>query len=121
MNIQSIVAAFSSALHTSQRLLTALIHHCRALYPNVSLIPYVPPLASSAKLPDDPELIEMELKKQESLLSQLHAEMNAGFRSEHREELLWEVQRIITQLKVTNAFIKSCSNLNKQTYFLAQN
>lgn len=108
MNIQSIVSAFSSTLHTSQRLLTALIHHCRALFPNVSIIPYISPLASSAKLPDDPELIETELKKQESLLSQLHTEMNAGFRSEHREELLWEVQRIITQLKVKLIFI--CMN-----------
>jgi RalA-binding protein 1 len=40
----------------------------------------------------------MELKKQESLLAQIHAEMNAGFVK--REEQLWEVQRIITQLKV---------------------
>lgn len=44
--------------------------------------------------------MEIELKKQESLLSQIHAEMNAGFISTTREELLWEVQRIITQLKV---------------------
>lgn len=43
--------------------------------------------------------MEIELKKQESLLSQIHAEMNAGFISKTREELLWEVQRIITQLK----------------------
>lgn len=100
MNMQNVVAAFNSTLHVSQRLLTTLIHHCRALYPNVSLLPYVPPLTSSAKLPDDPDSIEAELMKQESLLSQLHTEMNAGFRSQHREELLWEVQRIITQLKV---------------------
>lgn len=41
----------------------------------------------------------MELKKQESLLAQIHAEMNAGFVTKKREEQLWEVQRIITQLK----------------------
>lgn len=37
--------------------------------------------------------------KQESLLNQIHAEMNAGFVTKKREEQLWEVQRIITQLK----------------------
>lgn len=44
--------------------------------------------------------IARELKKQDSLLNQIHAEMNAGFVSKKREEQLWEVQRIITQLKV---------------------
>lgn len=42
----------------------------------------------------------MELRKQESLLSQIHSEMNAGFVTKKREEELWETQRIITQLKV---------------------
>lgn len=61
---------------------------------------YVPPLTSSSpKLPDTPEEIQKELCKQESLLNQIHSEMNAGFVSKKREEQLWEVQRIITQLK----------------------
>ncbi|KAH0820542.1 hypothetical protein GEV33_002250 [Tenebrio molitor] len=54
---------------------------------------------SGAKLPDRPEDIDNELKKQESLLAQIHKEGNVGCISKHREELLWEVQRIITQLK----------------------
>lgn len=45
-----------------------------------------------------------ELQKQDSLLSQIHSEMNAGFISSKREEQLWEVQRIITQLKVNLSF-----------------
>lgn len=62
---------------------------------------YIPPLTSSSpNLPDTSEEIAKELRKQESLLSQIHAEMNAGFVSKKREEQLWEVQRIITQLKV---------------------
>ena len=60
----------------------------------------MPPITStSPKLPENPEEIQTELRKQESLLSQIHAEMNAGFVSKKREEQLWEVQRIITQLK----------------------
>lgn len=53
----------------------------------------------SPKLPETREEIQIELAKQESLLAQIHAEMNAGFASKKREEQLWEVQRIITQLK----------------------
>lgn len=52
-------------------------------------------------MPDTSEEISKELRKQESLLSQIHSEMNAGFVSKKREEQLWEVQRIITQLKVS--------------------
>lgn len=55
--------------------------------------------SSSPKLPDSVDEIHVELNKQESLLNQIHAEMNAGFVSKKREEQLWEVQRIITQLK----------------------
>lgn len=62
---------------------------------------YVPPIAStSPNLPETVEDIQLELRKQESLLNQIHAEMNAGLHSKKREEELWETQRIITQLKV---------------------
>lgn len=70
------------------------LFHCR----------YKPPITSastSPNLPDTPDEITEELRKQESLLSQIHAEMNAGFVSKKREEQLWEVSRIITQLKVS--------------------
>lgn len=61
---------------------------------------YVPPITSSSpNLPETKEDIAKELKKQESLLAQIHAEMHAGFVTKKREEQLWEVQRIITQLK----------------------
>lgn len=64
---------------------------------------YKPPITSastSPNLPETPDEISEELRKQESLLNQIHSEMNAGFVSKKREEQLWEVQRIITQLKV---------------------
>lgn len=101
MNAQSIAVCLSSTLQTSHRLLTALLCHCPALFPDTILQPYVPPLTSGSQLPDDPVLMEQELTKQESLLSQIHEEMNTGIVLKKREELLWEVQRIITQLKVS--------------------
>lgn len=71
---------------------------------------YKPPITSSSTSPNLPETaaeITVELKKQDSLLNQIHAEMNAGFISKKREEQLWEVQRIITQLKVKPEINKS--------------
>ncbi len=67
-----------------------------------SFFRYVPPInaSTSPNLPETVEDIQAELRKQESLLSQIHSEMNAGLHSKKREEELWEVQRIITQLKV---------------------
>lgn len=66
------------------------------------LFRYVPPInaSTSPNLPETVEEIHCELRKQESLLSQIHTEMNSGVHSKKREEELWETQRIITQLKV---------------------
>lgn len=101
MNKQSIAAALNHTFHISSRLLQALLHHSQALFPYVVIFKYIPPLGSGVQLPDKPNLMEIELKKQESLLAQIHQEMNYGCNSKEREELLWEVQRIITQLKVS--------------------
>lgn len=60
----------------------------------------MPPITSTSPIPETPDEINAELRKQDSLLNQIHAEMNAGFVTKKREEQLWEVQRIITQLKV---------------------
>ncbi|XP_011690525.1 PREDICTED: ralA-binding protein 1 isoform X2 [Wasmannia auropunctata] len=100
MNAQTISMTLSPVLQMSHRLLLALLFHCKALFPNVQLTKYVPPLSSgSTNLPDSVEGIAAELSKQESLLSQIHMQMNAGFVTKSREEQLWEVQRMITQLK----------------------
>ncbi|KYM82657.1 RalA-binding protein 1 [Atta colombica] len=100
MNAQTISMTLSPVLQMSHRLLLALLFHCKALFPNIQLIKYIPPLSSgSTNLPDSVEGIAAELSKQESLLSQIHMQMNAGFVTKSREEQLWEVQRMITQLK----------------------
>jgi len=36
----------------------------------------------------------------ESVLAQVHEEMNAGLTGSRREEQMWDAQRIVTQLKV---------------------
>ncbi|XP_011297136.1 nucleolar complex protein 3 homolog [Fopius arisanus] len=100
MNAQTVAMTLSPVLQMSHRLLLALLCHCKSLFPDIILTKYIPPLPSgSANLPDEPESIALELVKQESLLAQIHMQMNAGFVTKSREEQLWEVQRIITQLK----------------------
>lgn len=100
MGKQNISAALNHTFHISSRLLHGLLHHCQVLFPNTVIFKYIPPLSSGVQLPEKPVLMEVELKKQESLLATIHKEMNIGCISREREELLWEVQRIITQLKV---------------------
>jgi len=51
----------------------------------------------SLELPDSPPAIEEELRKQESLLSHLHEEL-MKVKDLAKEEQLWEVQRVVTQL-----------------------
>lgn len=43
--------------------------------------------------------IEEELAKQESLLNYLHEEIKFGPADPRKEEQLWDVQRLVTQLK----------------------
>lgn len=53
---------------------------------------YIPPLSGvGVSLPDELSAMARELKKQESLLAQIHGEMNVGSVAKHREEQLWEV------------------------------
>ena len=64
---------------------------------------YIPPLKPvssrwSLELPDSPPAIEEELRKQESLLNHLHEEL-MKVKDLAKEEQLWEVQRVVTQLK----------------------
>ncbi|CAH0731948.1 unnamed protein product, partial [Brenthis ino] len=100
VNIQTIATAMGPALNMSLNLLTYLITKADKLFPDVRLTKYVPPLQSiPADFPETANEISEELRKQESLLNQIHAEMHAGFITNARDQQLWEAQRIVTQLK----------------------
>ncbi|CAG4955336.1 unnamed protein product [Parnassius apollo] len=100
VNIQTIANAMGPALNMSLNLLAYLITKAEKLFPDVSLTKYVPPLLSiPADFPESAAEISAELRKQESLLNQIHAEMHAGFITPARDQQLWEAQRIVTQLK----------------------
>ncbi|CAG9804886.1 unnamed protein product [Chironomus riparius] len=101
LNAQSLAVLLSPILQLSHRLMITLLCHAETLFADVLLQKYVPPIhaSTSPNLPETVEDIQLELRKQESLLNQIHSEMNAGFVTKKREEELWETQRIITQLK----------------------
>ncbi|XP_045454418.1 ralA-binding protein 1 [Melitaea cinxia] len=99
-NIQTIATAMGPALNMSLNLITYFITKADKLFPEVRLTKYVPPLLSiPADFPETANEISEELRKQESLLNQIHAEMHAGFITNARDQQLWEAQRIVTQLK----------------------
>ena len=60
----------------------------------------MPPITSSSvNLPETEIGIEEEIRKQESLLADLHLQISSGAASKKTEEQIWEQQRIVTQLK----------------------
>lgn len=118
MNLQNISIVLSPTMQISHRVLHALFAHNKILFNSFEIKKYVPPLQPetsrlSLELPDTPAAIEDELGKQENLLNELHAELNAGLRDKQKEEQLWEIQRIVTQLKRKLRFLKQVQD--KQT------
>ncbi|XP_037035910.1 ralA-binding protein 1 isoform X2 [Bradysia coprophila] len=99
MSVQNVAILLGPTMQMTPRLLSAILSHCKRLFGDTVLDKYVPPITSTSPIPETPDEINAELRKQDSLLNQIHAEMNAGFVTKKREEQLWEVQRIITQLK----------------------
>ncbi|XP_055882821.1 ralA-binding protein 1-like [Biomphalaria glabrata] len=104
MTLQNVSIVLSPTMQISHRVLNVLFSNVTELFGDVLLRKYIPPLKPahskwSLELPDNPSALEEELAKQESLLNQLHAEVNSGREDEMTVEQLWEVQRVVTQLK----------------------
>ncbi|CAH8589433.1 unnamed protein product [Dicrocoelium dendriticum] len=70
-------------------------------HPIYLLRSYRPPLrpAPDLELPETDIELESELKKQESLLFHLHEQIGRGETTPVKEALLWETQRIVTELR----------------------
>ena len=79
MPLQNVSIVLSPTMRISHRVLNCIFEHHAALFSNVKLLRYVPPISDpKAELPYSPRAIELEMKKQESLLAELHAEMSSG-------------------------------------------
>ncbi|XP_052802767.1 ralA-binding protein 1-like isoform X2 [Mya arenaria] len=104
MSLQNVSIVLSPTMQISHRVLNVLFSHNKHLFKSTVIKRYVPPLKPatsrwSLELPDNPQALAEELSKQESLLDQLHAELAAGTGDPEKEEQIWEVQRVCTQLK----------------------
>ncbi|XP_074661157.1 uncharacterized protein LOC141913882 isoform X2 [Tubulanus polymorphus] len=104
MSLQNVSIVLSPTMQISHRVLNVFFSFNKELFADTEIKRYVPPLKPatsrwSLELPDAPNAIEEELHKQESLLNQLHNEMSAGNDDSEIQEQLWEVQRVVTQLK----------------------
>eukprot|EP00088_Acartia_fossae_P037044 TRINITY_DN3823_c0_g1_i10.p1 TRINITY_DN3823_c0_g1~~TRINITY_DN3823_c0_g1_i10.p1 ORF type:complete len:897 (-),score=332.25 TRINITY_DN3823_c0_g1_i10:478-3168(-) len=102
MSLQNVSIVLSPTMKISHRVLYCLFKHSIPLFGHVNIKKYVPPISGQQGvnlLPESPHAIEEEMKKQESLLEDLHREISKGKASKDTEEKLWEQQRIVTQLK----------------------
>ncbi|XP_067943036.1 ralA-binding protein 1-like [Watersipora subatra] len=109
MGLQNVSIVLSPTMRISHRVLNVLFLHSKQLFSDVTITRYRPPLQPAASkwsvdLPEDVSAVEGELYKQEALLNILHNELHgerlsASTRNAEKEELVWEVQRNVTQLK----------------------
>lgn len=103
MTLQNVSIVLSPTMQISHRVLNVFFAYSKVLFRDTVIKRYVPPLKPvssrwSLELPDSPPAIEEELRKQESLLNHLHEEL-MKMKDLAKEEQLWEVQRVVTQLK----------------------
>jgi RalA-binding protein 1 len=103
MTLQNVSIVLSPTMQISHRVLNIFFGYAKILFRDTVIKRYVPPLKPvssrwSLELPDSPSAIEEELTKQESLLNHLHEEL-MKVKDLEKEEQLWEVQRVVTQLK----------------------
>ncbi|PIK33155.1 putative ralA-binding protein 1 isoform X3 [Apostichopus japonicus] len=79
------------------------LHNWEIFFGHVKLKKCKKPLqldsSGQVQLPDGVEELEEELQFHESLLNKMHEDLNKGVASHGTEEELWEVQRIVTQMK----------------------
>nr|XP_060631025.1 ralA-binding protein 1 [Anolis sagrei ordinatus]XP_060631026.1 ralA-binding protein 1 [Anolis sagrei ordinatus] len=104
MNIQNISIVLSPTVQISNRVLYMFFTHVQEFFGNAVLKPVTKPLrwsnmATMPALPETPESIKEEIRRQEFLLNCLHRDLQVGIKDLSKEERLWEVQRILTALK----------------------
>ncbi|XP_033725827.1 ralA-binding protein 1-like isoform X2 [Pecten maximus] len=118
MTLQNVSIVLSPTMQISHRVLNVLFSLAKQLFKDVQLKRYKPPLRPttskwSLELPDNPAGLEEELAKQESLLNALHQEVT-GVKDADKEEQLWEVQRVVTELKRKIKFAKKAADSEKR-------
>jgi len=104
MSLQNVSIVLSPTMQISHRVLNVFFTYSKILFRDTVIKKYVPPLRPvtsrwSLELPESPSALHEEITKQESLLNELHEDLLKGKKDPAKEEQLWEVQRVVTQLK----------------------
>ena len=92
MTLQNVSIVLSPTMKISHRVLNCLFENSHILFEGISLKKYVPPITGDSgiqadhNLPETPEAIQEEIKKQESLLADLHLQISSGAASKKTEE-----------------------------------
>ncbi|PIK57897.1 putative ralA-binding protein 1 isoform X3 [Apostichopus japonicus] len=115
MSIQNLSIVFSPTMRISHRVFFQLFTNWEIFFGHVKLKKCKKPLqldsSGQVQLPDGVEELEEELQFHESLLNKMHEDLNKGVASHGTEEELWEVQRIVTQMKRT---LRKAKSVQKQ-------
>uniref|UniRef100_F6ZCY4 Rho-GAP domain-containing protein n=1 Tax=Ciona intestinalis TaxID=7719 RepID=F6ZCY4_CIOIN len=104
MTIQNISIVLSPTLHISHRVLNVFFSYCKDIFSGVERKKLIKPMRwpdwdTTPNFPSEPSEVEAEIRRQEFLLNRLHSLLQAGCKDRRKDERLWEVQRILTQLK----------------------
>uniref|UniRef100_H2Y922 Rho-GAP domain-containing protein n=1 Tax=Ciona savignyi TaxID=51511 RepID=H2Y922_CIOSA len=104
MTIQNISIVLSPTLHISHRVLNVFFCYCKDIFDGVQRQKLVKPMRwpdwdTTPNFPSESSEVIDEIRRQEFLLNRLHSQLQAGCKDRRKDERLWEVQRILTQLK----------------------
>nr|XP_039257484.1 ralA-binding protein 1-A-like [Styela clava] len=118
MTIQNISIVLSPTLHISHRVLNLFFTQAKQIFAGVEIKPLIRPMrwqdwATMPPLPKDQIEVVQEIKRQEFVLNRLHSQLQAGCKDRKKDERLWEVQRILTQLKRLNRNFKKMQSQTK--------
>ncbi|XP_071507274.1 ralA-binding protein 1-like [Diadema antillarum] len=103
MTIQNLSIVMCPTLRVSHRTMNLLFTEWRNLFGDVVLKRCPKPLewipGSVFEMPETTAEIEDELLRHETILAKMHEDLNHGVAHKSTEDHLWEVQRVVTQLK----------------------
>ncbi|XP_072173548.1 ralA-binding protein 1-like [Diadema setosum] len=103
MTIQNLSIVMCPTLRVSHRTMNLLFTEWRSLFGDVVLKRCPKPLewipGSVFEMPETTAEIEDELLRHETILAKMHEDLNHGVAHKSTEDHLWEVQRVVTQLK----------------------
>ncbi|XP_011664018.1 ralA-binding protein 1 isoform X2 [Strongylocentrotus purpuratus] len=103
MTIQNLSIVMCPTMRISHRTMNILFTYWKEFFSDVKLKRCPKPLewipGTTFEIPETTTELEEELLRHELILAKMHEELNRGVAHKSTEDNLWEVQRVVTQLK----------------------